>query len=243
MSQEPRYLMIGDGRVAKHLGCYFSFLNLSFETWTRKQPQALLQEKAGRASHILLPIKDGAIEDVAVSLRAFAPQAMIVHFSGALATEAAIGAHPLMTFGSALYTFEKYRAIPFVLDADAPPFEKVLPGLPNAHARLAKDKKAYYHALCVLAGNFSCLLWQRFFEGLEKDLQIGPDTGKPYLRQQTENLLSDYAQALTGPLTRGDNATLEKNIRALDGDPFADVYRAFVTAFRKTKTVLKNELV
>jgi len=192
-----------------------------------------LPEKTKRASHVLLLVSDKAIEDVSATIKALAPQALILHFSGALETEAAIGAHPLMTFGSTLYDLDQYRAIPFILDEDAPPFEQLFPALSNPHARLAKNKKAHYHALCVLAGNFSCLLWQRFFNGLEKDLHINPEMGKPYLEQQTKNLLTDYANALTGPLTRGDEGTIQKNLAALGEDPFAEVYRAFVTAYRR----------
>ena len=41
------------------------------------------------------------------------------------------------------------------------------------------------------------------------------------------NLLADGRQALTGPFTRGDRATMAANLSALDGDPFQAVYQAF----------------
>ena len=38
---------------------------------------------------------------------------------------------------------------------------------------------------------------------------------------------------LSGPLSRGDQATLQRNLEALKGDPFEDVYRAFVSAYEQ----------
>jgi predicted short-subunit dehydrogenase-like oxidoreductase (DUF2520 family) len=36
---------------------------------------------------------------------------------------------------------------------------------------------------------------------------------------------------LTGPLTRGDVDTVARDLRALEGDPYARVYRAFAALF------------
>jgi 3-methyl-2-oxobutanoate hydroxymethyltransferase len=57
----------------------------------------------------------------------------------------------------------------------------------------------------------------------------------PYLRQQAENLMVDYKTALTGPLLRGDHATLARNIGALQGDPFQKIYQSFVDTYAKTR--------
>jgi predicted short-subunit dehydrogenase-like oxidoreductase (DUF2520 family) len=158
-----------------------------------------------------------------------------IHFSGSLVTRKAYGAHPLMTFGPELYTLEKYLAIPFVVDEKAPLFSDLLPGLHNPNVRLSEKQKAKYHALCVMAGNFSCILWQKLFTGLGQEFGIPPHTADMYLRQQTENLLTNYQGALTGPLARGDEATIARNIRALDGDPFKKIYEAFVEAYPLAK--------
>ena len=120
----------------------------------------------------------------------------------------------------------------FILDRDAPDFADLLPGLPNAHARLDTAQKAKYHALCVMAGNFSCLLWQKLFDTLQSDFDIPATAAGPYLKQQTENLLADYQTALTGPLARGDTATIARNMAALKDDEFQAVYHAFVEAYK-----------
>jgi predicted short-subunit dehydrogenase-like oxidoreductase (DUF2520 family) len=139
-----------------------------------------------------------------------------------------------MTFNTGLYGLDKYQSIPFVVDATAPPFAALLPGLPNPHVTLAPELKAKYHALCVLSGNFSCLLWQKFFAALESEFHLPVSTAHPYLRQQMENLLTDYTTAFTGPLARGDRETIEKNLKALEGDPFQRIYQSFVDLKEKT---------
>ena len=227
MRQVPHYLIIGNGRVARHFRHYLSLLNLSVSQWNRSESALLLRELLPAATQILLLISDQAIEPfIAEHLRE--SSAVKVHFSGALASKQAYGAHPLMTFSPGLYTLDKYQSIPFVVDATAPPFATLLPGLPNSHVPLAPELKAKYHACCVLSGNFSCLLWQKFFATLEGEFHLPAATGYAYLRQQTENLLTDHASAFTGPLARGDQETILKNLKALEGDPFQRIYQSFV---------------
>ncbi len=223
----PRYLVIGNGRVAHHFCRYFSLLNLSYQQWHRAQPVAELQEQLQAATHVLILISDSAIESF-IQEHLAASSAVKIHFSGALVSSLAYGAHPLMTFNTGLYTLEKYQAIPFVVDQSAPEFNQLLPGLPNAHVRIAPEQKAKYHAMCVLAGNFSCLLWQKFFSTLEAEFHFPAGTGHAYLRQQMENLITDYPSAFTGPLARGDVATIRKNLAALTADPFQSIYQSFV---------------
>jgi len=230
MRQVPTYLIIGNGRVARHMCRYFESLDIPYTQWHRQMPQSALAPLAAQASHILLLIRDDAIESFAATHLA-AADALKIHFSGALHAAGIYGAHPLMTFGAELYAPEKYRDIHFIIDADAPDFADLLPGLPNAHARLDPAQKAKYHALCVMAGNFSCLLWQKLFDTLQSEFDIPAAAARPYLSQQTENLLADYAAALTGPLARGDAATIARNLAALKGDEFQPVYQAFVTAY------------
>lgn len=231
MRQVPKYLLIGDGRVARHLARYFSLLKLKNVTrWDRAKPVSRLHALAADATHILLAINDGAI-DAFIDEHLAHYDATKIHFSGSLVTKKAFGAHPLMTFGPKLYDLDKYRAIPFIVDSTAPGWKALFPQLKNPHERLNPAQKAKYHALCVMAGNFSCLLWQKLFDGLADEMGIAPGTADLYLLQQTENLLADYKTALTGPLARGDTGTINRNLKALDGDAFQPVYRAFVKAY------------
>lgn len=234
MRQVPHYLIIGNGRVATHIQHYFILLQLPYSSWHRPQSYSLLNQELNRATHVLILISDDAIESF-IEQRLPLFSGIKIHFSGSLVTDKAHGVHPLMTFSRRLYDLEKYKLIPFVIDHDAPPFEDLLPGLSNQHARLNKSFKAKYHALCVLSGNFSCLLWQKLFNSLETEFNIPASFSEHYLQQQTQNLLTTPQTALTGPLVRGDYHTIEKNIAALENDPFQDVYKSFLTCYQNIK--------
>lgn len=227
MRQVPRYLLIGNGRVGRHFQHYFSLLSIPFLTWQRSEPVVQLQRKLHKSSHVLILIADDAIEQF-IGSHLQDISAIRLHFSGSLVTDAAYGIHPLMSFSQHLYTLEHYQAIPFVIDHDAPAFDILLPGLPNQHVRLHKILKPKYHALCVMSGNFSCLLWQKLFFGLENEFHLPMTIAQPYFKQHMKNLLEHPHTALTGPLARGDIATIEKNIAALEDDPFQKIYQSFV---------------
>lgn len=232
MRQVPHYLLVGNGRVARHFQHYFSLLGLSFGMWQRNQPTCLLQQQLTLATHVLILITDEQIEKFIAQYLPVA-QALLLHFSGSLVSTKAYGAHPLMTFNQDLYSLAQYQAIPFVIDEDAPEFAAILPGLPNTHMRLPKALKAKYHALCVLSGNFSCLLWQKLFHSLEQEFHFPPAMAHLYLQQQTNNLLANPQTAFTGPLIRNDWVTVEKNLTALAGDPFQKVYESFVLCYQQ----------
>jgi predicted short-subunit dehydrogenase-like oxidoreductase (DUF2520 family) len=105
--------------------------------------------------------------------------------------------------------------------------------LPNPSFAIAPADRPYYHAMCVLAGNGSTLLWARLFDVFQKRLGIPASAAHPFLKQVAANLLVDPVNALTGPLSRGDRGTIDSNLAALDGDPFRDVYVALVKAHER----------
>jgi len=229
MRQVPYYLIIGNGRVSRHFQHYFSLLHIPFITWHRKKPTEYLSQYTKSASHILLLIRDDAIEDF---IKNHLSHRTVVHFSGSLVTPLAYGAHPLMTFNDNLYSLEHYQSIPFILDHNAPEFGEILPGFPNQHVRLDTALKQKYHALCVLSGNFSCMLWQKLFSSLEQEFNIPASIAHGYLQQQTKNLLENQRTALTGPFVRNDINTMEKNLAALYGDPFQEIYKSFINCYQ-----------
>ncbi len=231
MRQVPNYLIIGNGRVARHFCHYLTLLGLPHHSWDRSQSIAQLSQATEHASHILLLISDNAINGF-VQQHLQSTQAVLIHFSGSLVSENAYGAHPLMTFGNSLYTLEQYQQIPFILDHHAPDMSELLPALPNTHARLHTQMKAKYHALCVLSSNFSCMLWQKLFSSFETELGLDASIGHSLLQRQMQNILEHYPSALTGPLVRNDMETIAKNIQALDGDAFQAIYKSFVTGYQ-----------
>lgn len=234
MRQAPTYLIIGNGRVARHFIHYFNLLSIPCLHWHREHPLTRLHELASQSTHILLLISDDTIEGF-IQNHLILTQACLIHFSGSVNTDLAFGAHPLMTFSHHLYSLDDYKRIAFVIDECAPEFSRLLPGLPNTSVRLTKSQKQKYHAMCVMAGNFSCLLWQKLFSTFENEFNMPASAAYPYLQQQMKNLQSDYQRALTGPLVRNDQATIDKNLSALEGDAFQSLYQSFVHYYRELK--------
>jgi len=231
----PDLLLIGDGRLARHLSRYFAQLGLQHASWSRRMqaegscPE--LRTLVHSRTHALLAISDVAIEPF-ISAHPELESAVCVHFSGHLSSPLAIGAHPLFSFAGTLYDRELYERIPFVIDQGAPPLGSLIPGLKNPSFFIEPERRARYHALCVLAGNFTTLLWRKLFFELDCELGIAPEHALPYLESVTRGLAGNSAP-LSGPLSRGDQATVQRNLEALKGDPFEEVYRAFVSAYEQ----------
>ena len=246
MGQVPEradFLLIGDGRLARHLSHYFHKRNfhkrkLTVERWSRRRgvidsgtgaPACGLDELLRRADRVLLAIRDDALEDFAARHRdEAAPETLWIHFSGSAVIDGVWSAHPLSTFARSLYDDETYASIPFVIEAEGPPFAELLPGLDNPSAAIPRQQKALYHALCVCAGNFTQILWQQLFSVFEGRLGLPPDLARPYLRQTAHNL--DQAagrDVLTGPLARRDHQTIEQNLTALRGAGLTELARIY----------------
>jgi len=231
----PDLLLIGDGRLARHLSCYLEQLGLAHAPWSRRmhaegqcpELNALVHSR----THALLAISDGAIEPF-ISAHPELGSAVCVHFSGRLSSPLAIAAHPLFSFAGTLYDRELYERIPFVIERGAPPVASLIPGLKNLSFFIEPERRSRYHALCVLAGNFTTLLWRKFFFELDCELGIALEHALPYLESVTRGLAGKGAP-LSGPLSRGDQATVQRNLEALKGDPFEEVYRAFVSAYEQ----------
>ncbi|KHD88672.1 MAG: hypothetical protein OM95_07655 [Bdellovibrio sp. ArHS] len=219
------YLIIGSGRVARHLGYYLHLLDQHFETWDRSQDPHALGRKVAKASHVLLALSDSA-------LLGFFRQHLaghdktVVHFSGAHHFDGMIAAHPLMTFGPELYDLEFYKKIHFVVTGAAT-LQEALPVFTNPFSVLSAQEKSLYHAYCVLGGNFVTLLISKMLQGFS-EMGIPAEAASLYLEKVLANTVNNPAQALTGPLVRKDIETVKANLQALSQDSYRPIYEAFL---------------
>jgi predicted short-subunit dehydrogenase-like oxidoreductase (DUF2520 family) len=136
----------------------------------------------------------------------------------------------MFSFAGTLYDRELYERIPFVIDQGSPMLAALIPGLPNPCFFIEPEQRERYHALCVLAGNFTTLLWRKLFFELDMELGMPRQQALPYLVSVMRGLVGTGAP-LSGPLSRGDQDTVWRNLAALKGDPFEPVYGAFVSAY------------
>lgn len=223
-----RYLIIGSGRWARHLQKSLALAGVPFENWARKtHSREQLDDALIRCSHVWLALSDQALQEWTPLLRDRAR--VLIHSSGALEIEGAHSVHPLMSFPPELYPDEFYAKYAFVTTSGLER-EDLIPGLPNALVTIPKEKKTFYHALCVLAGNGSVLLWRKFFAEMQT-LGIPGAPARLYAERILGNLLERPETALTGPLVRNDRATLAMDLEALDHDPYRGVLAAMIEAY------------
>ncbi len=225
---KTHYTIIGGGRLARHFAQYFSLLGINFNQWQRSSTSTdlSLKDKLTYSSHVLLLISDSAIPGFLLE-HTFLYEKTIIHCSGAHSFSGLAGVHPLMAFGSEYYDLEVYKSIPMICEINTQPehqFKEIFPQLSNPVYSLRLEDKALYHAYCVSAGNLSQIIQQMSAEGLQR-LGLPDDILHAYLRQNLENFLHQGRSALTGPLVRADQITIDANLEALKSLPMENIYR------------------
>jgi predicted short-subunit dehydrogenase-like oxidoreductase (DUF2520 family) len=241
------YAIAGGGRLARHFSHYFHLLGIPYTCWARDQWSPLntfkipdaelrLKETVCNADRILLLVSDDAITDV-LKQYPFLFEKQLIHCSGALSLPGVAGAHPLMTFADDLYDLASYQSLPFMCEAGYV-FSELFPDLPNPGFSIPLEDKARYHALCVMAGNFPQLLWKGISDRFEQQFDLPASTLHPYLERVSANFVQIPDASLTGPLVRNDQATIDRNINALGGDPLRDLYRAFVNFYQSDEQAI-----
>lgn len=221
-----KYLIVGNGRLAKHLSRYFTLLNLPYTNWFLGSENKF-EEKLVGCTHVLLAISDSAIERF-YTTHTVLKEKKVIHFSGALSIDGIYGVHPLMTFTHQLYELEDYKKIFFIVEGKGISLFDLMPGLENRFVTITKEQKPYYHALCVMGGNFPVILWKKMISEFEHRLGIPREAAWPYLERVFKEFIKNPEGSLTGPLTRGDWGTIDKNLESLKDDDFKPVYEALL---------------
>ncbi len=224
------YLIIGRGRLARHMCRYFELKNIPFLQWSRADAPEDLIKFLNVSKLVFLAISDDTIENFITKHKLSADNT--VHFSGALSTPRALQLHPLMTFSEQLYDLQTYESFAFVSPQDTPALSLLIPELSNKQYFIPPGSEALYHALCVLSGNGTTLLWQTVFEQFTQRFSIPQEALWPYLEQIVYNLQKNSSTALTGPWVRNDQGTISKNTLALQNTSLANLYKSFSDTFK-----------
>ena len=190
---------------------------------------------------VIVAVPDSAIADVA--LRVPSP-AIVLHTSGAVSGADLVGQQPGTSYGSLhpLQTFPNpetgYRTLlgcTFAVDGEREALAwaiEIVNLLEGSVLRIPSASRALYHAAAVMASNH---LSATMDAAIETMVRVGIDR-KParaalanISRAALENTLREgAAEALTGPVVRGDAATVARHIDALGESPTSiqDLYRA-----------------
>lgn len=194
---------------------------------------------------ILLAVPDDAIERVAFELAAtgqIGANHTVLHLSGVLDADAlaplrrrgcARGSlHPLQSLSDPVSAPQRLAGAAAAVEGDdrAVRVAKELAAAVGLQPfEVAGEFKVLYHAAAVFASNYLVIVAATAHRLLRQvglsDVQAG-DALAPIIRGTVENIVaSGPKRALTGPVVRGDRATIERHLDALP-DEVAALYRA-----------------
>ena len=208
------------------------------------------------ADLVLLAVPDRAITAVCERLIVQGRRpGLVAHFSGATglgALEAAAaaglatgGLHPLQTFSR---PGTELKGVPCAITAGAPQPKERLEAfalhLGMRPFRLEEDDRAAYHAAAAIASNFLITL-EETAAGLLRDLGLGQtrELLGPLVQTTAANWAERGPEALTGPIVRGDQVTIEAHMAAIGKvDPgLLPLYRDLARRTRLLKPATATE--
>jgi predicted short-subunit dehydrogenase-like oxidoreductase (DUF2520 family) len=199
------------------------------------------------AEAALLCVPDTAIEEVCeVIAEAATPLRFVGHTSGATGLEAlgtatargaaAFGLHPLQTI-----TDDNPELIGASCAVSASTSEAL--ALARALAQrlgmrsfdVSAEHRAAYHAAASIASNFLVALEESAAQLLERaGVEEGRERLAPLVLRSAANWAERGPEALTGPIARGDEATVQRHLEAIEAEmpELLDLYRALAERIR-----------
>lgn len=209
-----------------------------------------IEDVARGAALVVIAVPDGAIRDVATQLGGVSAGALVIHLSGALGLDAldAVAArravlHPLQSLPA---RSEGVRS-PSVAHLEGAwaavagdPEVEVLARELGMHPFAVPDAdRARYHAAACIASNHLVAL----LGAVERIAPVPLQAFVPLVRSTVDNVEElGPRQALTGPVARGDVATIRAHLDALP-EPEHELYRALAGEARRLADRNEPELV
>lgn len=213
--------------------------------FTGTQAYDELQTLVQDSDALFLTVPDGSISSVFETLKGFDLSGkQICHCSGALSAREAFpgikdtGAcgysiHPLFPISSKELSYRELPGAFFCLEGDGPhlpQWKALLESLGPSVQIIDGDSKVRYHAACAISSNLMCALVQESLDLLETcgfTRELGLKALTPLIRSNLEHILQDGpSAALTGPVERGDTATVAKHLNCFPSEEERELYRA-----------------
>jgi len=193
------------------------------------------ESKTDLGSLTFLTVSDRAIQEVAIRLSELSDDFSgytFVHCSGNMPAEhlqalrakgaQVVAMHPLQSFTTESGT-ESFNGIYFTLEGD----QQAFPELHNLALKLGAsvlevdaDQKSYLHAAAVMASNYLNTLLQAAVETAEVSGLSSEEVKKalfPLIKRSLKNIEhTSFEEALTGPIKRGDVATVQHHLELLE---------------------------
>ncbi len=202
-----------------------------------------------RSEVALLCVPDAAIPEACDSIAAAVPPLRFVgHTSGATGLDAldaaarrgadAFSLHPLQTVpGDAASAL---AGAPCAIAGSSPEATEVATAIARQlnmkPFEIPEESRAAYHAAASIASNFLVALEESAAELLERaGIENGRELLAPLVLRTAANWAEQGGGALTGPIARGDETTVQRHLKALrETDPeLVDLYEALAGRTRE----------
>jgi len=200
------------------------------------EPRFVAQASAG-ATLVVIATPDAAIESVATALApSLEPDSLVVHLAGSRGTDVfadlrrrrpdvRVGAlHPLQSMPSTSASLDRLPGSWAAIAGDDAVID-LAQRLELRPFRVADADRERYHAAAVVASNHLVALLGQV-ERLAADASVPFDAFAPLVDASVANAFElGPRAALTGPVARGDLATVERHLASMDPGE-RDAYRA-----------------
>lgn len=199
------------------------------------------------ADTIIIATPDDQIESTCSSIAeqgVIRPGQLILHLSGALTSSVLLSAqrkgaevmsmHPIQALADPGKGADLLRGAYFCLEGSNAAVQRgelMVQALQGHTLQIPANQKALYHAALCIASNYLVTLEAiatRLLEEIGIDRAAGLKALLPLIQGSAENLAhSGLPDALTGPISRADLATVEKHIDSLRGEDleYQELYR------------------
>jgi len=213
----PVSVVVGAGRAG---GSFAAALDaVGWDVSVLHHREVARPESLAGADLVLLCVPDAAVGEVAASMER-GPDRVVSHCAGSLGLDVLgdhprVGSvHPLVALPDPRVGAERLRGAWFAVSGD-PLVGEVVAALGGRTVEVPDDRRAAYHAGAVVASNHLVAL-------LGQVERIAAEAGVPLeaFLDLTASTLANVAElgpaeALTGPVSRGDWATLERHLEAI----------------------------
>jgi len=204
---------------------------------------------AGESDLVLLAVPDDVLRTVGgrlLSGKNVRPDSVLIHFSGIHCADVltadvsgspndALSIHPLQSFADRQRGYEALAGTPFAIEGSPnllPLAERIVKDLKGIPFPLASEHKALYHAAACVTSNYLATLIASA-EKMLASCDFSADEARrllgPMLQTTARNIAEiGPAEALTGPIARGDAQTVARHLQGLDGQKKpaeAELYR------------------
>lgn len=186
---------------------------------------------------VLLAVPDAAVAEVAgrVAMLALPAGVPVLHLSGSLGLEvldplaragcSVGGLHPLCAVADPVEGAERLRGAAFGVEGEGPAralAERIVRAAGGTALDLPPGGKVLYHAAAVFASNYAVALLA-VAERLMERAGVAPEQVRPALAGLAAGAVENAreqgpAEALTGPVARGDAETVRRHLARLSGD-------------------------